>query len=102
MNKILQFPLVRMIIAVLFVGIGITVGQTILNLLRSEFSITNIGGANLLALVLVTPATYLAYWIYVHYIEKRDLTRSEEHTSELQSPYVISYAVFCLKKKKES
>src|ERR1051325_9919055 len=27
--------------------------------------------------------------------------RSEEHTSELQSPYVISYAVFCLKKKHE-
>src|SRR5213595_4347472 len=27
-------------------------------------------------------------------------TRSEEHTSELQSPSVISYAVFCLKKKK--
>src|SRR5213595_4127711 len=27
--------------------------------------------------------------------------RSEEHTSELQSPSVISYAVFCLKKKKE-
>src|ERR1051325_7515969 len=25
--------------------------------------------------------------------------RSEEHTSELQSPYVISYAVFCLKEK---
>src|ERR1051325_278130 len=24
------------------------------------------------------------------------LDRSEEHTSELQSPYVISYAVFCL------
>ena len=26
--------------------------------------------------------------------------RSEEHTSELQSPRCISYAVFCLKKKK--
>src|ERR1051325_8124148 len=24
------------------------------------------------------------------------IRRSEEHTSELQSPYVISYAVFCL------
>src|ERR1051325_8182193 len=24
-----------------------------------------------------------------------DTVRSEEHTSELQSPYVISYAVFC-------
>src|SRR5216117_4425444 len=28
--------------------------------------------------------------------------RSEEHTSELQSPFLISYAVFCLKKKKKS
>ena len=27
--------------------------------------------------------------------------RSEEHTSELQSPEAISYAVFCLKKRKE-
>src|SRR6188768_4540428 len=27
--------------------------------------------------------------------------RSEEHTSELQSPIDISYAVFCLKKKKQ-
>src|SRR3546814_4733705 len=30
----------------------------------------------------------------------RDLARSEEHTSELQSLMRISYAVFCLKKKK--
>src|SRR3546814_2386450 len=29
----------------------------------------------------------------------RDLERSEEHTSELQSLMRISYAVFCLKKK---
>src|SRR3546814_1080892 len=29
-----------------------------------------------------------------------DLFRSEEHTSELQSLMRISYAVFCLKKKK--
>ena len=27
------------------------------------------------------------------------INRSEEHTSELQSPVPISYAVFCLKKK---
>src|SRR3546814_4711229 len=30
------------------------------------------------------------------------LARSEEHTSELQSLMRISYAVFCLKKKKKS
>src|SRR3546814_6710658 len=31
---------------------------------------------------------------------RADLVRSEEHTSELQSLMRISYAVFCLKKKK--
>ncbi len=74
MKKILQFPLIRIIIAVVSVGIGITVGETILNLLRTAYSITNIGLANLLAFVLVTPVTYFAYWIYVRYIERRDLT----------------------------
>src|SRR3546814_10260604 len=42
---------------------------------------------------------YDTMWAQVHemlYIEKR----SEEHTSELQSLMRISYAVFCLKKKK--
>src|SRR3546814_7643399 len=32
----------------------------------------------------------------------RDAPRSEEHTSELQSLMRISYAVFCLKKKKNT
>src|SRR3546814_8155359 len=32
----------------------------------------------------------------------RDVARSEEHTSELQSLMRISYAVFCLKKKKNT
>src|SRR3546814_9761182 len=31
-----------------------------------------------------------------------ELRRSEEHTSELQSLMRISYAVFCLKKKKDN
>src|SRR3546814_2943679 len=42
-----------------------------------------------------------------HHVGHRDLAfvrlaRSEEHTSELQSLMRISYAVFCLKKKKET
>src|SRR3546814_10764918 len=32
----------------------------------------------------------------------KDQLRSEEHTSELQSLMRISYAVFCLKKKKQT
>src|SRR3546814_4024986 len=39
--------------------------------------------------------TILAYGTMVHVTK-----RSEEHTSELQSLMRISYAVFCLKKKK--
>src|SRR5216117_503362 len=36
-----------------------------------------------------------------HRVLAAHLERSEEHTSELQSPFLISYAVFCLKKKKK-
>src|SRR3546814_3858790 len=35
-------------------------------------------------------------------IDRRPVERSEEHTSELQSLMRISYAVFCLKKKKHT
>src|SRR3546814_10391611 len=35
-----------------------------------------------------------------HLLDAVDRQRSEEHTSELQSIMRISYAVFCLKKKK--
>src|SRR3546814_2925646 len=48
----------------------------------------------------LTPPDYLqgesVRIIYVH------VPRSEEHTSELQSLMRISYAVFCLKKKKKN
>src|SRR3546814_8221065 len=37
----------------------------------------------------------------VQHVELGESNRSEEHTSELQSLMRISYAVFCLKKKKE-
>src|SRR3546814_4359667 len=37
-------------------------------------------------------------WITRHLATLTNLSRSEEHTSELQSLMRISYAVFCLKK----
>src|SRR3546814_7224044 len=37
----------------------------------------------------------------INWEAKREIERSEEHTSELQSLMRISYAVFCLKKKKK-
>src|SRR3546814_8599831 len=40
------------------------------------------------------------YFVQPSAVRKKPLRRSEEHTSELQSLMRISYAVFCLKKKK--
>ena len=98
MNKILQFPLVRIVIAVLFVGVGLIVGQTLLNLLRSIFAITNTGLANLLAFVLITPATYFAYWLYVRYIEKRGMTELSGPNAlrELNLGLVLGLGLFSL------
>src|SRR5881398_4237418 len=42
------------------------------------------------------PCSWMASWP-----TSLPVRRSEEHTSELQSPLNISYAVFCLKKKKK-
>src|SRR3546814_10443722 len=40
--------------------------------------------------------------LYAHYrLDAAGIARSEEHTSELQSLMRISYAVFCLTKKKQ-
>src|SRR5690349_24557298 len=74
MIKILQFPVVRIVVAILFVGVGLIVGQTVLNLLRSSFAITDTGLANVIACVLITPATDFAYWLYVRFVEKREMT----------------------------
>src|SRR3546814_8216880 len=49
-----------------------------------------------------SPDTVCAPTLGVHRNRPREReTRSEEHTSELQSLMRISYAVFCLKKKKK-
>src|SRR3546814_10913080 len=56
----------------------------------------------LAALVLDLADTHAAYLAgALHVGAAAGLQRSEEHTSELQSLMRISYAVFCLKKKKQ-
>lgn len=74
MNKFMQFPLVRIITATLFVGAGIVIGQMVLNLLRSTLSIKDAAIANLLAFLIIIPTVYFAYWMYVRMVEKRELT----------------------------
>src|SRR3546814_9039554 len=58
-----------------------------------------IGYLHLVFLGIVT-LFLLGYLFYKGYLKALKLTRSEEHTSELQSLMRNSYAVFCLKQKK--
>src|SRR3546814_8216318 len=44
----------------------------------------------------------VAGWKLPDFLKSGEKRRSEEHTSELQSLMRISYAVFCLKKKKST
>ena len=65
------------------------------NVVAAFFEVLNMDEID--AVVIATPAEY-------HYQMAKEVIlsgkRSEEHTSELQSHSFISYAVFCLKKKK--
>src|SRR3546814_2086181 len=58
-----------------------------------------LGGANLRGDLFGEPTTPRKG---IRDFAESSLNRSEEHTSELQSLMRISYAVFCLKKKKKS
>src|SRR3546814_9289048 len=71
----------------LFLGLG---GPALTDAERASFRSVNPAGYILFRRNVADPA------------QLRALTRSEEHTSELQSLMRISYAVFCLKKKKNN
>src|SRR3546814_9474596 len=68
----------------LFRSISLAIGQ-------GELGVTPLQMANMMAAI-----ANKGYYYRPHLVK-----RSEEHTSELQSLMRISYAVFCLKKKKK-
>src|SRR3546814_2947534 len=55
-------------------------------------------GSLMLLIVMVSAACFSISTSLM--VERKEQTRSEEHTSELQSLMRTSYAAFCLKKKK--
>src|SRR3546814_6229272 len=66
-------------------------GQTLVTLTFFAL-VTGVGGGTVRDLLIGAP---------VFWVQDRLYARSEEHTSELQSLMRISYAVFCLTKKKQ-
>src|SRR3546814_7184961 len=81
-------------------GAGIIVGGQALDLLAVEDGVALEIGDLALALLAVLVGFGCRQAVGVD--DERARLRSEEHTSELQSLMRISYAVFCLKKKKKN
>ena len=98
MRKFLQFPLVRLFIAIIFVGAATAIGQILLNLLRQVFSIQDPAAANILAFFLIPPLTYFAYRVYVRWLEKREMTELDfpKAWNELGIGAVIGFSLFTL------
>src|SRR3546814_2996473 len=71
----------------------LTIGSTTINVSGSDRSALTINGT--------VPGPTLRFKEGEDLVKNVTNTRSEEHTSELQSLMRISYAVFCLKKKKK-
>src|SRR3546814_1522241 len=82
---------------------GYWIVLTILVVMKPGFALTRQRNGWRLAGTLIGCALALVLFNVTHnpdvYLAVLVVTRSEEHTSELQSLMRISYAVFCLKKK---
>src|SRR3546814_6210038 len=74
--------------------VGIRVGWMVALGWGMASAIGAVGGMMIAPIVFLEPNMMLGIILY-------GFARSEEHTSELQSLMRISYAVFCLKKKKK-
>src|SRR3546814_5543244 len=68
---------------------------------RVVVGLRRLGGLARFALACVLQVLLLLLGDFALPLLERIVGRSEEHTSELQSLMRISYAVFCLKKKKK-
>src|SRR3546814_8879019 len=80
-------------------AIGAVAREVLLQFLVESIVLSCLGG--LIGLV-IAQAAVMAIAPTTRLIAATAVTRSEEHTSELQSLMRISYAVFCLKKKNKN
>jgi membrane protease YdiL (CAAX protease family) len=97
MQKIINFPLIRIILAILFVGIGVVLIQVVINFLGSIFPDSN-SMVGIFLTLLALLAVYLAYYAYVRLVEKRSLKELERTGAlgELGLGILIGLGLFSL------
>jgi membrane protease YdiL (CAAX protease family) len=97
MQKLMNFPGTRMILAILFVGIGVILVQILINLLGNIFPAKN-PIVQIVDTLLAVLAVYFAYFWYVRLIEKRSLQElgASGSTSELAMGLLIGFVIFSI------
>src|SRR3546814_1875904 len=83
------------------IAVGILMGSQALGAALGGVAANVVGAPRAIAGSLALAALFGVWALLTSPYEPKHLARSEEHTSELQSLMRISYAVFCLKKKKQ-
>jgi len=97
MQKLIGFPLVRIILAILFVGVGLIVTQLIINLLSQIIPADN-PIAGIVFTILALLAICYSYYLYVRLIEKRPITElaGPGAPNELGLGFLIGLGLFSI------
>jgi len=97
--KVLHFPLMRIILAIVFVGIGVAAAEVLIALLRLAFALSSPLpiAFDLFEIILAVLAVYGAYYTYVHLIEQRPVTElSRDGVGGLGLGILIGAGLFAL------
>ena len=74
-RRILLFPFTRFVLALVFFAVGVAVGSLVRNAVAGLLSLERgAAGHGVLSMLVLVPATYLAYLTYVRVIERRPLS----------------------------
>src|SRR5262249_6460615 len=83
LDTVLQFPLSKIVLGLLFVASGVLAAQLVVAMLQQTLSLTSPFPAPFVVLevVLVVLATFLAYGGYVRLVERRPITELSRSAS---------------------
>jgi membrane protease YdiL (CAAX protease family) len=91
-RRALTFPLVRIVVAILFIGIAFVAVRTPLNLFVTDKSLRRAGA------LLLAAAVLLAYWAYVRIIERRVVSELSRRNAgrEFCAGLTLGALLFCV------
>lgn len=94
--KIINFPLTRIIIALLFIAVAIIGRDILLSSISKTFSLDNAISMNLVNMILTILAVHFSYLLYVRLIEKRPAVELSKmgFPKELVGGMLIGFGLF--------